>query len=127
MYVAGLLLLLAAHGRVALREADYFRYRGQSVQTMLETVEELSGDGANVLSCFRPNEEGNLTINYWMLDHGYDNVYFWTQEDRHWCYTPTLDLSEFTEMKCGTLTIYVRNGSGLNPAAIDIEGLRINF
>lgn len=163
VYVAGLLLLLAAHGRVALREADYFRYRGKSVQTMLETVEELSGDGANVLSCFRPNEEGNLTINYWMLDHGYDNVYFWTQEegvinkvcdrnlsytqeeripqnfddmdivvmynqeDRHWCYTPTLDLSEFTEMKCGTLTIYVRNGSGLNPAAIDIEGLRINF
>lgn len=163
VYVAGLLLLLAAHGRVALREADYFRYRGQCVQTMLETVEELSGDGANVLSCFRPNEEGNLTINYWMLDHGYDNVYFWTQEDgvinkvcdrnlsytqeeripqnfddmdivvmynqedRHWCYTPTLDLSEFTEMKCGTLTIYVRNGSGLNPAAIDIEGLRINF
>lgn len=163
VYVLGLLLLLAAHGRVALREADYFRYRGQSVNTMLETVKELSGEDTKVLSCFRPNEEGNLTINYWMLVHGYDNVYFWTeeealinkvcdlnlyypeeyyepqsfedmdivvmynQEDRHWCYTPTLDLSDFTEMKCGTLTIYVRNDSGITPADTDIEGLRINF
>lgn len=163
VYVLGLLLLLAAHGRVALREADYFRYRGQSVNTMLETVKELSGEDTKVLSCFRPNEEGNLTINYWMLVHGYDNVYFWTeeealinkvcdlnldypeeyyepqsfedmdivvmynQEDRHWCYTPTLDLSDFTEMKCGTLTIYIRNDSGITPVNTDIEGLRIHF
>lgn len=163
VYVLGLLLLLAAHGRVALREADYFRYRGQSVNTMLETVKEFSGEDTKVLSCFRPNEEGNLTINYWMLVHGYDNVYFWTeeealinkvcdlnlhypeeyyepqnfedmdivvmynQEDRHWCYTPTLDLSDFTEMKCGTLTIYIRNDSGIAPVDTDIEGLRIHF
>ena len=81
VYVLGLWLLLAAHGRVALREADYFRYRGESVNTMLETVLKLSDEDTKVLSCFRPNEEGNLTINYWMLVHGYDNVYFWTEED----------------------------------------------
>lgn len=164
VYAAGLLLLLAAHGRAALREADYFRYRGQSVNTMLETVKELSGEGSvNVLSCLRPNEEGNLTIHYWMRCHGYDNVWFWTEEeelinkvcdrnlkyteeeekpqsfddmdivvmynkeDRHWCYTPTLDLTDFAELKCGTLTIYVRNGRGFAPADIQIEGLRINF
>ncbi|MBD5456715.1 MAG: glycosyltransferase family 39 protein [Lachnospiraceae bacterium] len=163
VYVLGLWLLLAAHGRVALREADYFRYRGQSVNTMLETVLELSDENTKVLSCFRPNEEGNLTLNYWMLVHGYDNVYFWTendevinrvcdinihypdenyeeqsfgdidiavmynQEDRHWCYTPSLDLADFIEMKCGTLTLYIRKDSGITPVDIEIEGLRINF
>lgn len=163
VYVLGLLLLLAAHGRVALREADYFRYRGQSVNTMLEAVQEMSKEDTKILSCFRPNEEGNLTINYWMLVHGFDNVYFWTdeeklinrvcdinlwqpeenyieydfedmdivvmynKEDRHWCYTPDLDLSGFTEMKCGTLTIYIRNGSGIEPVDTAIEGLKIHF
>lgn len=163
VYVLGLWLLLAAHGRVALREADYFRYRGQSVNTMLETVLELSDENTKVLSCFRPNEEGNLTLNYWMLVHGYDNVYFWTeddevinrvcdinihytdeyfeeysfddmdivvmynQEDRHWCYTPSLDLTDFIEMKCGTLNLYVRKDSGIMPVDIEIEGLKINF
>lgn len=163
VYVLGLWLLLAAHGRVALREADYFRYRGQSVNTMLETVLELSDENTKVLSCFRPNVEGNVTLDYWMLVHGYDNVYFWTendavinrvcdinihypdenyeeqslsdmdivvmynQEDRHWCYTPSLDLTDFVEMKCGTLTLYIRKDNGTTPVDIEIEGLRINF
>lgn len=163
LYQLCIVLLLMAHGRVALREADYFRYRGESVTTMLESVMEMSKGEAKVLSCLRPNEEGNLTMNFWMANHGYDNVYYWTeddrtinqvwgvnstftedryvfqdfddmdivvmynQEDRHWCYTPTLDLSDFTEMKCGTLTIYIRNDSGITPVDTDIEGLRINF
>lgn len=98
-----------------------------------------------------------------MLVHGYDNVYYWTeeeelinqicdinlkypeekweeqsfadmdivvlynQEDRHWCYTPSLDMSDFTEVKCGTLTIYIRKDSGITVPDIKIEGLRINF
>lgn len=163
VYHLCILLLIMAHGRVALREADYFRYRGESVTTMLETVLEMSKGGGKVLSCFRPNEEGNLTMNFWMADHGCDNVYYWTEEertinqvwgvnsvftedryvnqsfddmdivvmynkeDRHWCYTPDLDLSDFTEMKCGTLTIYVRNDSGITPVDLQVEGLRIHF
>lgn len=163
VYVLGLLLLIAAHGRVALREADYFRYRGESVSTMLAAVQEMSGEDKNILSCYRPNEEGNLTINYWMLVHGRDNVYFWTdedevinrvcdlnlgypseyyeecdfddmdivamynKEDRHWCYTPKLDLSGFTELKCGTMTIYIRDDAGIVPVDTEVEGLRINF
>ena len=102
-------------------------------------------------------------MNFWMADHGCDNVYYWTEEertinqvwgvnsvftedryvnqsfddmdivvmynkeDRHWCYTPDLDLSDFTEMKCGTLTIYVRNDSGITPVDLQVEGLRIHF
>ena len=164
LYQLCIILLLMAHGRVTLREADYFRYRGESVTTMLETVLEISKETEiKVLSCLRPNEEGNLTMNFWMADYGFDNVYYWTEEersinqvwgvnstftedkyvlqdfrdmdvivmyneeDRHWCYTPSLDLTDFIEMKCGTLTLYIRKDSGITPVDIEIEGLRINF
>ena len=163
VYQLCILLLLLAHGRVALREADYFRYRGESVTTMLNSVMEMSKGEAKVLSCLRPNEEGNITMHFWMASHGYDNVYYWTEEDgridkeyhiyeycgddayenqsfedmdivvmynredRHWCYEPGLDLSDFCEIKCGTLNIYVRNGSGIEAGNINVEGLRINF
>ena len=51
----------------------------------------------------------------------------YNKEDRHWCYTPTLDLSDFKELKCGTLTVYVRNDRGIDLVDSEIEGLRINF
>lgn len=139
-YILCLLLMLAAHCRVVLREAQYFTYRGHSIQTMMETALELVGDtDKRVLSCFAPNQEGNKTMYYWFLAHGYDEVFYWNEEkqkigrnygpredetdvldnmdvvvmyneeDRHWCYTPSLDLSEFTEHKCGTITMYIRN------------------
>lgn len=163
VYIFAILLLLAAHGRVALREADYYRYRGESVTTMLESVLEMSKGEDKILSCLRPNEEGNLTMNFYMANYGCDNVYYWTeddrtinqvwgvnskfteeryeyqdfedmdivvmynQEDRHWCYEPSLDLSDFTKLKCGTLDIFVRNGRGITLADTTVEGLRINF
>lgn len=165
VYIFGILLLLAAHGRAALREADYFRYRGEGITTMLETVQNISEENQDtkILSCFRPNEEGNLTVYYWMLNQGFDNVYYWTEEDqminrvvdinlsypeeryeeqdfedmdivvmynkedRHWCYSPSLDLTEFTEYPCGTMNIYIRNGSGIIPPKINVAGLKVNF
>ncbi len=163
VYFFGIVLLLAAHGRVMLREADYFRYRGQSVTSMLEAVNAMASDETNVLACFRPNEEGNLTINYWMKLQGFDNVYYWTEdtktinkecdiniryedeyyeeqdfddmdiivmynrEDRHWAYDLTMDLSDFTEIPCGTLTLYVRNGRGIQLEEPEVKGLRIHF
>ena len=165
VYILGILLLLAAHGRVALREADYFRHRGESITTMLESVREMAKEDTNVLACFRPNEEGNLTINYWMKLHDFDNVYYWTEEksminqicelwnlytyseeqyaeqdwedmdivvmynrtDRHFEYDMTMDLSDFQKIPCGTLTIYVRNGSVDQIITPQVEGLRIHF
>lgn len=140
VYMLCLLLMLAAHGRVMLREAQYFAYRGKSVETMLEdTLKEVQGTDKRVLSCFDPNSEGNKTMYHWFRVHGYDEVFYWeeeeqkisrsygpredelssleemdvvvmyNEEDRHWCYTPSLDLSDFTEKKCGTITMYVRN------------------
>lgn len=141
VYVLCLLLMLAAHGRVTLREADYFAYRGNSVQTMLDTTLKYTqeNEDVRVLSCFGPNIEGNRTMYYWLRIHGYDEVFYWDEdralisrwfgeredeedvlenmdvvvmynkEDRHWCYEPSLDLSDFTEQKCGTITMYFRN------------------
>ena len=77
---------------------------------------------------------------YWFRLHGYDEVFYWeeeehkinrsfgpredeqaafeeidvvvmyNQEDRHWCYEPSLDLRDFEEINCGTITMYVRDG-----------------
>lgn len=142
VYLLCLLLMLAAHGRVTIREARYFAYRGQSIRTMMEhTLELAGGTDQKVLSCFAPNLEGNRTMYYWFRLHGYDEIFYWeedkgkinrsfgaredeeadfedidivvmyNEEDRHWCYAPSLDLSGFTENKCGTITMYVRDGA----------------
>lgn len=139
-YILCLLLMLAAHGRIMLREAAYFTYRGESIKTMMETtLEKVQGTDKKVLSCFYPNLEANRTMYYWFRLHDYDEFYYWeedrqvitrefgeredekevlehidivvmyNEEDRHWCYTPSLDLSDFTEQKCGTITMYIRN------------------
>lgn len=164
VYILGILLLLAANGRVALREADYFRVRGEGITTAFETIKELSEEKEDlkVLSCFDYNTEANMTIQYWLLDQGIDNLYYWCEdeenisrnykgtalkrkdeyeysleemdvvvvhnkEDRHWYYDPSLDLSDFTELPCGTLTLYVRDNAGFEIPNVEVEGLRINF
>lgn len=151
VYLSCLVLLLLANMRAMIIEADYFRYRGESVTRMLEIAEKLSDEqDINILSCFRPNEEGNLTVYYWMLLNGHDNVYYWTEDskeinricalhltyaptneeiyknheldemdvvlmyntnDRHYCYQPSLNSSDFEVMDCGSMTIWVRKGS----------------
>lgn len=50
VYVLGILLLLVARGRVALREADYFRYRREGITTMLAVVPKMSQGEAKILS-----------------------------------------------------------------------------
>lgn len=142
VYILGLLLMLAAHGRVVLREAAYFTWRGESIRTMMEsTLDLVAGTDRKVLACFAPNLEGNRTMYYWFRLHGYDEVFYWEEdehkinrsfgpredeqaafeeidvvlmynrEDRHWCYEPSLDLTGFTEIVCGTVTMYVRTSS----------------
>lgn len=83
VYLLGILLLLAANGRVALREGDYFRLRGEGITTAFETIRELSEENeeVKVLSCFDRNTEANMTLQYYLLDHGIDNLYYWIEEE----------------------------------------------
>lgn len=164
LYALGILLVLASNGRVALREADYFRLRGEGITTALETVRDLSlqKEDVKVLSAFENNTEANMTFQYWLLNRGIDNMYYWSEDtktidvgynnaqivrddtgtytiddmdvvvahghdDRHWYYDPTFDKSDFTEIPCGTLILYVRNNAGLEIPQIQIQGLKINF
>ncbi|MBD5477119.1 MAG: hypothetical protein HDR17_14240 [Lachnospiraceae bacterium] len=161
VYAAGLILLILANARGMIIEADYFRYRGESVTRMLETVERLSDENdIKILSCFRPNEEGNLTVYYWQLLEGHDNVYYWTeasqeinrvcdinihydpndtevfeihdlneidvilmynQNDRHYCYEPSLDASDFEIFDIGSMTMWIRKGRISIPQIPDVK------
>ena len=56
-----------------------------------------------------------------------DIVVTYNREDRHWVYDLSLDLTDFQEIPCGTLTIYVRNGSVEQIVRPQVEGLRIHF
>lgn len=164
IYLLGILLLLAANGRVALREADYFRFRGEGITAAFETIYELTQEkeDVKVLSCFDLNSEANSTLHLWLLNRGFDELYFWQEkeaviaanydgstvvkesaeeyefeemdiiiahnrEDRHWYFDPSLDFSDFTEIPCGTLTLYVRNNVGLEMPQVEIGGLKVNF
>lgn len=161
IYWAGLLLMLLANARGMIIEADYFRYRGESVTGMLEAVAEMSEEeDIKILSCFRPNEEANWTVYYWLMLHELDNLYFWTegeqminrvcdynhsydpndtdifeeyafeemdvvlmynQNDRHYCYAPSLDVSDFEVIDIGSMTIWVRKGSVEIPHMPDVK------
>ncbi len=158
IYMTAIVLMLLTNARAMLVEADYFRYRGESVTGMLESVYEIADEDTKVLSCFRPNEEANLTLHYWMLLNNIDGIYYWTegeriinkvhdihmsysdpavyeaqdfdemdivvmynQQDRHFSFNPSLDLSGFTEVNSGTITIWVRDDSGIELAQPKIK------
>lgn len=164
LYIVGIVLVLAANGRVALREADYFRLRGEGITTAFETIEDLCAqrDDVKLLCAYDINIEANMTLQFWMANHGIDDVYYWNEEskgisnsypyapltpeyeetcaaeeidiviahnreDRHWYYDPTFDVSEFTEIPCGTMTLYVRNDAGLEIPSVQVNGLKIHF
>lgn len=158
VYTAGLILMLAANIRAMAIEADYYRYRGESVTAMLEAVDEISDEETNILSCFFPNIEGNMTVHYWYDLHGKNNVYYWyeddgvinqvfdpnmwiadnsvseqqdfgkmdivilyNQDDRHWCYDPSLDTSGFDITKCGSMTIWTKKEKIEKPQVKEIR------
>lgn len=164
VYAAGVVLLLLASARAMLLEADYFRYRGESVTGMLESVRDMADEDTQILSCFSPNEEGNLTMRYWMGLQEIEEVYYWNeslhnistksypdieyytegvhyetrdfvdmdivmmynQKDRHYCFEPSLDMAGFTKIDCGTLTIWVRDGQGIEIVVPEIRDTIFN-
>ncbi|MCH4034510.1 MAG: hypothetical protein LKH04_08240 [Lachnospiraceae bacterium] len=162
LYYILLIGLLLANLRGALVEADYFRFSGKSLTTAMETVEEISkehggDDSIRIMTCFSPDEEGNLMIKYWLRLHGVDNVWYWHQDaktinqafnydsygylsgyreqstdldsidvivtanrrDRHFLFDPDLDLTDFTKVPCGSMTLYIRNSTCIDIPAIE--------
>jgi hypothetical protein len=162
-YVAVIISLLLLNGRSMLVEADYFRYRGNSVETLLNEADRLmTSDDIKLVSCFSPNEESNMTIKAWLLLHGKDQVYYYHEEtgkidkefqydtypeytgansdevsiddmdlivmyntdDRHYNHEPTINRNGFNGIKCGTLTMYVRDGAGIPMPDINVKSSR---
>ena len=149
--------LLAANLRGAIVEADYFQFSGNSFTEAMEAIDKVAGSQSTdrdvrIMTCFSPDEEGNIMIKYWLLLKGIDDVYYWhrdTQEiskaftydhygelsgtdetvisldsvdiiitanrrDRHFIADPEFDLSDFTEVPCGSMTLYFRKGAGID-------------
>lgn len=163
VYELALLALFVLGLRSAYIEADYYRFRGDSVTTAMEYASETGAKGARVLSLFSyTNPEAQRTMNAWMEWCGeLDQLYYWDEtdhafydaksytymtgldeheqaelddidvvmtynaDDRH--YIGMCDLvsggfldEEFTKVTCGSVDIYVRNGSGQELPDADI-------
>lgn len=152
LYQLVLLGLFVLGLRTTIIEADYYRFRGESVTTAMTYASSAAENGAKVMECYAySNPEATRTMNSWMEYQGdLDSMYYWDEntesvyasgtsddeelvavdladidvimaynsDDRH--YTGMCEpvregwLEEsFTKVTCGSVDIYVRNGSGL--------------
>lgn len=80
VYVAGLVVLFTLGLRSTIIEADYYRFRGESVTSVMEYVAEV-GDEARIMSCLGySNPEAERTIDAWMIYYGvYQDLYYWDE------------------------------------------------
>ena len=139
IYTSLLSIMVLFLVRSAIVEADYYRFRGESVTAMLEETLALSEEGYNVVSSLGTcNPEADMTVSEWMLSHCDDDVWYWHESvkeimdvcpyisnqgeklqfsdvdlfiayntnDRHYTMNPTVDLSGFHLVKCGSLNLY---------------------
>ncbi|MCR4990569.1 MAG: hypothetical protein K6A38_06885 [Lachnospiraceae bacterium] len=113
IYTMGIVLLILAHLRIYLREADYFRYRGNGTQQTLDYLAAVSkeNESIKILSCISPNQEGDSAIYYNQLLNGYDNVYVWRYQEK------MIDICEVKNI----YKLYADNGEiDLSPDDMDV-------
>lgn len=140
LYSTLLVVLLLCQFVMVIQEADYFTYRGHSVTSVLNHVLELVQEDPDikVLAAYSPYLESDITVSYWLVQHGFDEVYSWDEDaktctviagelegtvgevedmdvvlfynpqDRHYCYVPDIDLSGYSITDWGTLTVAER-------------------
>lgn len=138
LYMLLIVIYFIPNFRLLVQEASYFTYRGHSVTSVLNAALENSTGDTFILSAYSPYEESDLTVTCWMQLHGRDNVYVWNQtektcldrsgegsgriadvsemeiilfynpEDRHYCYDPDIDLSNYERIDYGTMTMCIR-------------------
>ena len=135
-----LVLMLICQFQMTIREANYFTYRGQSVTSVLNHVLELVQEDPDIriLAAYSPYLESDITVSYWLMQYGYEDVYSWNEDtktctiiegekegtvgdvrdmdvilfynpqDRHFCYVPDIDMSGYEVTDWGTLTVAER-------------------
>lgn len=81
VYEAALVILFALGLRSTIIEADYYRYRGESVTTAMEYATYAAENDCNVVSCFGySNPEAEWTMNAWMKYNGdLESLYYWDE------------------------------------------------
>lgn len=85
IYRLSVIVLLLLGFRTTLIEADYFRYRGESVTNVLEYIRDEAQKNSNVtvMSCLGfSNPEADNTIAAWMEYYGDEaQMYYWSEAD----------------------------------------------
>ena len=85
IYYLAVILLLLLGFRTTLIEADYFRYRGESVTGTLEYIrdETEKNPDITVMSCLGfSNPEADNTVASWMKYYGDEGkMYYWSEPD----------------------------------------------
>ena len=138
LYSGIIFIFLLFHFKVLVNEADYFTYRGHSVTTVLNEALKYSNAETNILSAYSPYEESDITVSCWMQLKGRNNVFTWNEEektctdrsgedygrtedvsqmdiilfynpkDRHYCYDPSIDFTNYTRIDYGTMTMCIK-------------------
>ena len=135
IYTCLVLVFLIPHFIILVNEANYYTYRGHSVTTVLNQTLATSEPGKKILAAYSPYTESDITVAYWLLLNGCEQVYMWDEsektctirtgplkgtsgnigemdiilfynpQDRHYCYDPDIDLTNYNRVNYGTLTM----------------------
>ncbi len=100
VYIGILIIMLLMNGRSMIIEADYYRFRGESVTKALEEIESLRDRGYQVMTCFGiSNPEADATVEMYLKSHGKEEAYYWDEEAKAVTVTrPYLKQNTFVDM-----------------------------
>ena len=144
LYIAVLIIMIIMNYRIAIVEADYYRFRGESVTHMLDEALELQSRGYNVASTMgMSNPEADITLQYYFLVHGEKECDYWedyqteydlsdvdlviayNRDDRHFTTDPATDLSGLHFVKCGSIDLYFSDRAFGSLSDEEIESLSV--
>lgn len=144
LYIVTLILMISLDLRTAVVEADYYRFRGESVTNMLDEALALQRKGYNIASAMGiSNPEADITLQYYFLANGQKECDYWTDyqveydttdtdlviayntDDRHYTVDPATDLSGFNYVKCGSIDLYFSDRAFNSLSDAEVESLSV--
>ncbi len=145
--------------RTTVIDADYYRFRGDSVTAALNEALKISEQGYNVTSILGiSNPEADMVIGKYLVAYGQDDCWYWhegtkiisntppysgiedgekydisdvglfveyNRDDGHFRVDPTLDLTSFHLVKCGSLNLYFSDEVYKTLTAEDLEKFKV--